>query len=509
MPVAACGRGPSLSARAWPSDPFALFDALVRRGQGERAQRPRSDGAGHRRRRRPAVGADGAAEGPRPATASSSTPTLDSRKGDELAANPHAALLFHWKSLRRQVRIEGPVERGQRRPRPTPISPAAAGDSQLGAWASDQSRPLDRPRDLRSALRGDERRFEGGDVPRPPHWSGFRVDARSASNSGPTAPHRLHERRLFIARRRRLERRTALPMSGAHHHDHDHGHATHAERATLTSRAALASVAMALFLVGAQGLGGVDTGSMAMLGSLADTALDLIASLVTLLGVRIAAMPADERPSLRPWQGRGAGGAGPGHADHRVGARHRLARDRAAAAAASRRRRLELGIGVSLVAMAATLRAARLSAPRDRAHRIGRDRDRPCPLPVRPAAQPLGDRRACCSTSMLGLRLRRSAVRAARSRRGCCGARGARRASGRPADGPRMARGEARALPRRGRRYPELAGLHDLRTRTSGAHDFVQFHVWVPGDWTVREAHDRMDRGRGEARRRASRGPRS
>ena len=80
-------------------------------------------------------------------------------------------------------------------------------------------------------------------------------------------------------------------MSGAHHHGHDHGHdhAHRSERATLTSRAALASVAMALFLVALKSWASWDTGSVAMLGSLADTALDLIASLVTFFGVRWAA----------------------------------------------------------------------------------------------------------------------------------------------------------------------------------------------------------------------------
>src|SRR4029453_15811474 len=88
-------------------------------------------------------------------------------------------------------------------------------------------------------------------------------------------------------------------MSGGHHHHH-HGHGNHhhrhgpGERATLNARAALASVTMALFLVGLKGWASWDTGSVAMLGSLADTALDFIASLITFLGVRWAAMPADE-----------------------------------------------------------------------------------------------------------------------------------------------------------------------------------------------------------------------
>ena len=87
-------------------------------------------------------------------------------------------------------------------------------------------------------------------------------------------------------------------MSGAHHHHghgHHHGHApAGADRGTLTQRAALASISMALFLVAVKSYAAWDTGSVAMLGSLADTALDLIASLITFFGVRWAAMPADE-----------------------------------------------------------------------------------------------------------------------------------------------------------------------------------------------------------------------
>ena len=118
-----------------------------------------------------------------------------SRKGAELAANAQAALLFHWKSLRRQVRIEGAVE---------PVSAAEADayfatrarDSQLGAWASDQSRPLDARATFEAAYRDVQRRFEGGAVPRPPHWSGYRVAPERIEFWSDRA-HRLHERRLF------------------------------------------------------------------------------------------------------------------------------------------------------------------------------------------------------------------------------------------------------------------------------------------------------------------------
>lgn len=120
----------------------------------------------------------------------------DSRKGNELAANPHAALLFHWKSLRRQVRVEGRVE---------PVSAAEADsyfasrsrDSQLGAWASEQSRPLDNRDTFERRYDDIRRRFEGQDVPRPPRWSGFRIVPERIEFWSDRA-HRLHERRLFV-----------------------------------------------------------------------------------------------------------------------------------------------------------------------------------------------------------------------------------------------------------------------------------------------------------------------
>jgi pyridoxamine 5'-phosphate oxidase len=118
-----------------------------------------------------------------------------SRKGDELAANPRAALLFHWKSLRRQVRIEGAVE---------PVDDAQADgyfatrsrDSQIGAWASDQSRPMPDRASFEAryqTLVGD---YEGRQVPRPSHWRGYRVVPERIEFWIDRA-HRLHERRLF------------------------------------------------------------------------------------------------------------------------------------------------------------------------------------------------------------------------------------------------------------------------------------------------------------------------
>ena len=119
----------------------------------------------------------------------------ESRKGAEIRANPRAALLFHWKSLRRQVRIEGPL---------TEVSTAMADayfasrhpESRLGSAASDQSRPLD-SRDTYVARVEALRARYGEDVPRPPHWTGFRL-VPERIEFWLDREHRLHERRLFV-----------------------------------------------------------------------------------------------------------------------------------------------------------------------------------------------------------------------------------------------------------------------------------------------------------------------
>ena len=119
----------------------------------------------------------------------------ESRKAGDMAANPHAALLFHWKSLRRQIRIEGSLSLASDAESDAYFATRAR-DSQLGAWASDQSRPLDARETFEARYEQAKARFEGQDVPRPPHWGGYRLTPNHIEFWQDRA-HRLHERRGF------------------------------------------------------------------------------------------------------------------------------------------------------------------------------------------------------------------------------------------------------------------------------------------------------------------------
>lgn len=121
----------------------------------------------------------------------------ESRKAGELADNPYAALLFHWKSLRRQVRVEGQVTRVDAETADAYFATRSR-DSQLGAWASEQSRPLANRDNFEARFAEMQARFEGQEVPRPDYWGGYRVSPRRLE-FWQDREHRLHERRLFTA----------------------------------------------------------------------------------------------------------------------------------------------------------------------------------------------------------------------------------------------------------------------------------------------------------------------
>jgi ferrous-iron efflux pump FieF len=262
-------------------------------------------------------------------------------------------------------------------------------------------------------------------------------------------------------------------------------------RGTLAARAALASIATALFLLGLKIWAALATGSIAMLGSLADTTLDLIASLVTLWGVRYAAQPADS--------------------DHRFG--HGKAEALAAlfqvvlialSATAILYRaverlmtgavtaRAEFGIGVSVIAIVATLALlayqrhviARTGSVAIHADHVHYQSDVLLNLAVIAAlaldqyagigyADPLFGVGIAMALSWGAWRASAQAIDQLMDR-----------------EWPEDKRNRFLEV---AARFPELAGLHDLRTRTSGTHDFVQFHVWMDPHMTVADAHHIMD----------------
>ena len=262
-------------------------------------------------------------------------------------------------------------------------------------------------------------------------------------------------------------------------------------RAKLTTRAAFASIAMAVTLIALKAFAALETSSMAMLGSLADSGLDLVASLVVLLGVRVAALPAD-------W-------------DHRFG--HGKAEALASLVQVSlitisaifigfraverllsgaQTSDAELGIGVSILAIVLT--AALITYQRHVVRRTG--------------SLAIGTDRLHYSSDLflngsviVALALDQFAgLKGADAVFGLLIALwllwGAWSASSNALD-QLMDREWPDELRERflaaAKEYPELAGLHDLRTRSSGTHYFAQFHVWVPAHWTVRQAHDRLD----------------
>ncbi|MBS0483083.1 MAG: pyridoxamine 5'-phosphate oxidase [Proteobacteria bacterium] len=181
-------------------DPFALFDAWFVEAQRSEPNDPEAVAL--------ATATPGGAPSVRMVLIKDHGPSLGdhggfvfytnghSRKGGELLANPQAALLFHWKSLRRQIRIEGVVDE---------VDPAAADayfasrsrDSQIGALASDQSQPLGSRGEFLGRIAKIGARHLIGKIPRPPHWTGFCLTP-SAFEFWMDRPFRLHERRRFV-----------------------------------------------------------------------------------------------------------------------------------------------------------------------------------------------------------------------------------------------------------------------------------------------------------------------